>query len=136
MVLDAARGPQSQTDQPAFASISIAPRIDQLLGPASLSAHYSSPRGPISIAWHRNASAMAIELPVDIPLGVSHALVSVPTPFDGRHEVLEGGLIIILWNESGSQLRDYVSSGMQIAWVATDRDVATLNSCGQRTVPF
>ena len=123
----------------AFATISIAPRIDPLLGPASVSANYSSPRGPISIAWRRNTSAMAIELSVDIPLGVSHALVSVPTPFGHgrRYGVRESGINV--WDDESERsqrqlLRDESEDALssEIKWVATEREAVTFRASSGR----
>ena len=82
---------------PGFATFSVAPRIDRTLGPASMSANYSSPRGVIRVEWTRNASARTIELAVDVPVGVQSATVSVPTPFLGKRTVSESGVTV--WSE-------------------------------------
>ena len=84
--------------------MAVRPRIDPELGPDSVSANYSSPRGVIAIHWVRSALEQTVDLYVTIPVGVEGAEISVPTPFGGA-----GGVVI---TESGSVVWDGGDGGM------------------------
>ena len=75
---------------PGFASVSITPRIDPLLGPASVTATYRSPRGAIHVSWNRTFPAVLLR--VRIPVGVESVVISIPTPFGGAHSISESGV--------------------------------------------
>ena len=85
---------------PGFATVSIAPRVDPNLGPASVAASYRTPRGLIKVAWNRT-NASTVRLRVQIPVGIETAVISVPTPFGGAHAITESGVGI--WDSASPQ---------------------------------
>ena len=95
-----------------------------------MSANYSSPRGPISIEWHRHNTS-AISLTADIPVGVDSALVSVPTPSDAT-EVREGGVTMWARTETGlagpDNLDHLAAAAHGLEWVATAPDAISFRA--------
>ena len=84
---------------PGFATVSVAPRVDPALGPASVVARYRTPRGVVKVAWNRTDAA--VRLRVQIPVGIEAAVVSVPTPFGGAHTIAESGIDV--WDGASVQ---------------------------------
>ena len=71
---------------PAFATVSIRPRVDCKLGPAAVQASLLTPHGKLEVQWQRMAGG-AVHLNVTVPVGV-RASVHVPKPcLSGRQSV-------------------------------------------------
>ena len=95
-----------QPTAPAFANVSVAPLIEFADGPASASGSLLTARGLIMVAWNISLARDRIQLTVNLPVGVQHAVVAVPAPFikNGTQAtpqdctVLESGAV--LWNRT------------------------------------
>lgn len=62
---------------PGFATVKIAPKIDDTYGPKSTSGEFLSPRGLIKSSWTLGST---FSLDVTLPVGVQAATITVPAP--------------------------------------------------------
>ena len=66
---------------PGFATVQIAPKIHDSLGPKSVGGDYLSSSGLISSKW--KVSSSGVSLDVSLPVGVGSATIVVPKPMSG-----------------------------------------------------
>ena len=72
---------------PGFATVRIAPKVHDTLGPKSVGGEFLSPKGGIVSNWTitGNGAAAGVALDVSLPVGVSAATIVVPKPTTGGH---------------------------------------------------
>lgn len=69
---------------PAFANVSVAPLVGFADGPASVSSRLKTARGVVMVAWNMSLARDRVQLTVSLPVGVQHAVVTIPAPFLGN----------------------------------------------------
>ena len=68
---------------PGFATVTIAPRIHDTVGPRSVGGQFLSPKGTIASSWRISGGHSAdttVRLSVRLPVGVGGATIVVPKP--------------------------------------------------------
>lgn len=63
-----------------FATVSLRPRIHDSIGPRSVGGQFLSPKGMITSSWRTSGKGSAVELSVNLPIGVEGGTIVVPKP--------------------------------------------------------
>jgi alpha-L-rhamnosidase len=104
-----------QQTSPGFATVLIAPKIDEDYGPKSVGGEFLSPKGLIKSRWVLNATKFTLD--VALPIGVTSAEITVPAI--GGHTGVKRSITCngkVVWSDDNFT----ASAGLESATLASD----------------